>query len=110
MRRARRLAGLVLATWLAVPCFAQAAGFPREDADYHDYAELTSHVRKTAAAHPAIVRRLSLGRSHQDRSLWAVKVSDNVGIDEAEPEVSSPRACTAASTSRSRWRSTCSTS
>ncbi len=87
MRRARRLAGLVIAAWLVLPSLAHAAGFPRADSGYHDYAELTAQVRETAAAHPGIVRRLSLGRSYEGRSLWAVKISDNAAIDEAEPEV-----------------------
>jgi hypothetical protein len=30
---------------------------------------------------------LSIGRSYRGRELWAAKVSDNVGTDEAEPEV-----------------------
>ena len=32
-------------------------------------------------------RRFSLGTSYQGRELWAVKISDNVDTDEAEPEV-----------------------
>jgi hypothetical protein len=70
-----------------LPSLAHAAGFPRADSGYHDYAELTAQVRETAAAHPGIVRRLSLGRSYEGRSLWAVKISDNAAIDAAEPEV-----------------------
>jgi putative cell wall-binding protein len=33
------------------------------------------------------VRVSSIGRSHEGRELWIAKVSDNVGTDEAEPEV-----------------------
>ncbi|MBK8974898.1 MAG: zinc carboxypeptidase [Planctomycetes bacterium] len=32
-------------------------------------------------------QRTSIGRSHEGRDLWMVKISDNVGIDENEPEV-----------------------
>ena len=37
--------------------------------------------------HPAIVGRTVIGASHEGRELWAVKISDNVGVDEGEPEV-----------------------
>jgi carboxypeptidase T len=64
-----------------------AAAFPPADAGYHDYAEMSSEITAVAAAHPTIVSRFSLGKSYGDRDLWAVKISDNVGTDEAEPEV-----------------------
>jgi murein tripeptide amidase MpaA len=66
---------------------ARAAAFPPADAAYHDYSEMAAEVQSTAAAYPAIVSRFSLGLSHQGREIWAAKVSDNVGTDEAEPEV-----------------------
>ena len=61
--------------------------FPAGDERYHTYAEMTTEVAAIAAAHPAIVKRFSIGRSYQGRELWAVKVSDNVTVDESEPEV-----------------------
>jgi carboxypeptidase T len=61
--------------------------FPGADSQYHNYAEMSTEVANTAAAFPAIVQRFSLGRSYEGRELWAVKVSDNVATDEAEPEV-----------------------
>jgi hypothetical protein len=48
---------------------------------------LTADVAAVATAHPGIVRRFSIGKSYQGRDIWAVKISDNVGIDEPEPEV-----------------------
>jgi carboxypeptidase T len=54
---------------------------------YHGYAAMSAQVAAVAGAHPDIIRRFSLGRSHQGRELWAVKVSDNAAIDELEPEV-----------------------
>src|SRR4051812_7807271 len=48
---------------------------------------MSAQVAAVAAAHPDIVRRFSIGRSTQGRQLWAVKISDNVAIDELEPEV-----------------------
>ena len=62
---------------------ARAAPLP----GYHGYAAMAAQVAAVAAAHPDIVRRFSIGRSSEGRQLWAVKVSDNVAIDELEPEV-----------------------
>jgi carboxypeptidase T len=62
--------------------------FPAADAGYHNYAEMNADIDAFAAAHPGIVSpRFSLGNSYQGRALSAVKISDNVGTDESEPEV-----------------------
>ncbi len=66
---------------------ARAADFPSADSQYHNYTEMTAEVQSTAAAFPALVSRFSIGTSYLGRELWAVKVSDNVATDEAEPEV-----------------------
>ena len=66
---------------------ATATEFPAGKEGYHSYTELTTEVAAVAAAHPDIVSRFSLGKSYKGRDLWAVKVSDNVTVDEAEPEV-----------------------
>jgi carboxypeptidase T len=88
VRRMRRLGYRV--TRLAPPKRrrgARAAAFPPADAAYHDYAEMAAEVQQTAAAFPQLVSRFSLGRSYQGRELWAAKISDNVAVDESEPEV-----------------------
>src|SRR6185369_679643 len=91
--RTRRLgllpvAALVVAgLGVAPPATAATPEFPPGELGFHTYAEMASEVAATAAAHPAIVRRFSIGTSYQGRQLWAVKVSDNVGVDEREPEV-----------------------
>ncbi|SCF10975.1 Zinc carboxypeptidase [Micromonospora matsumotoense] len=72
------------------PAPAEGAGtyaFPPADSNYHDYAELTTVVNQVVADHPAIARKISIGRSYEGRDLMAVKISDNVGTDEAEPEI-----------------------
>ena len=48
---------------------------------------MSAQIAAVAAAHPDIVREFSIGRSAEGRQLWAVKISDNVAIDELEPEV-----------------------
>ena len=61
--------------------------FPAADSNYHDYAEMVAELEQAASDHPAILSLSSLGLAYEGRSLWVVKISDNVGVDEDEPEV-----------------------
>lgn len=61
--------------------------FPPEDARYHNYNEMVADVTAVAAAHPDIVRKFSIGQTAEGRKIWAAKISDNVAVDENEPEV-----------------------
>lgn len=65
----------------------RALDFPPSDSAYHNYAEMAAAIDQAAADHPALVRTTVIGRSHQGRDLLAVKISDNVAVDENEPEV-----------------------
>jgi carboxypeptidase T len=93
-RRSRRLRavlpGLVLAAGLLVSATAPvlaAREFPPGWEGYHTYPEMRAEVLAVAAAHPDIVEPFSIGTSYQGREIWAAKVSDNVVVDEPEPEV-----------------------
>jgi carboxypeptidase T len=88
LTRAARAALLLVAATavLAIPASA-ANGYPAADSGYHDYQEMVADIRAVQAAHPAIVRVFSIGKSYQGRHIWAVEVSDHVGQDEGEPEV-----------------------
>ncbi|MBM0225626.1 M14 family zinc carboxypeptidase [Micromonospora sp. ATA51] len=66
---------------------AGTLAFPPADSNYHDYAELTAVVNQVVADHPAIARKSSIGTSYEGRDLMAVKISDNAGTDENEPEI-----------------------
>jgi carboxypeptidase T len=66
---------------------ARKADFPPADAAYHNYNEMSLEVSNVASAFPALVQRFSLGNSYEGRAVWAVKISDNPAVDEAEPEV-----------------------
>ncbi len=66
---------------------ARAADFPPADSAYHNYNEMLVATANDAADHPSIVSRFTLGTSYEGRQIWALKVSDNVTIDENEPEV-----------------------
>ncbi|MDQ0959485.1 carboxypeptidase T [Streptomyces sp. B4I13] len=61
--------------------------FPSADSKYHNYAEMTAEIDQRVAARPDIMSKRVIGRSYQGRDIVAVKISDNVAVDEAEPEV-----------------------
>jgi hypothetical protein len=61
--------------------------FPSADAAYHNYAEMVAELNQIAADHPTIARLQSIGTSYEGRQIYVLKISDNVGTDEAEPEV-----------------------
>ncbi|MCX4622125.1 M14 family metallopeptidase [Streptomyces albogriseolus] len=61
--------------------------FPSADSRYHNYAEMNAEIDQRIAAYPSIMSKRVIGKSYQGRDIVAVKVSDNVGADEAEPEV-----------------------
>ena len=78
----------MLALLLVAPVSASAADeFPRGFEGYHTYHELWADAKAIVAAHPSIAQRFSVGTTYQGRSMWALKISDNVGVDENEPEV-----------------------
>jgi len=55
---------------------------------YYTWSEMVSVLDQIAAAYPTITTaKFSLGTSIEGRDLWAVKLSDNPGVDEWEPEV-----------------------
>lgn len=65
-----------------VPPFGQGAM-----GGYWTYDQVVSVLDQLHAQYPAIVGpRVAVGTSVQGRTLWAVKVSDNPLVDEAEPE------------------------
>ena len=54
---------------------------------YFTYSEMQAKMLELATNYPSIVTRFSIGNSYQGNPIYAVKISDNVGTDEAEPEV-----------------------
>ena len=61
--------------------------FPVNHEGFHSYAEMSAVLDDVAASHPDIAEKFSIGRSYEGRQVWALKISDNVGADEDEPEV-----------------------
>ena len=86
--RVAAVAVAALAALLVVPTTALAwAEFPKGYEGYHTHSEITALTKSVADAHPAIASRFSIGKSYRGRDMWAMKISDNVATDEAEPEV-----------------------
>ncbi|WP_369273122.1 M14 family metallopeptidase [Streptomyces sp. R11] len=61
--------------------------FPSGDSRYHNYAEMTSEINSIVSANSSIASQRVIGTSYQGRNIVAIKISDNVANDEAEPEV-----------------------
>jgi carboxypeptidase T len=84
------LATVIAAALLAgIAPVASAAepSYPSRDRGCHSNAEMVSEIRAVQAAHPDLVEVVSIGKSYQGRDIWVAKVSDNVAVDEPEPEV-----------------------
>jgi len=61
--------------------------FPPADSGYHNYAEMVTAINQAVADHPTLITKQVYGQSYEGRDLYALKISDNPGTDEAEPEV-----------------------
>ncbi len=60
---------------------------PPDPPAYHTYETLTQELHEIASDHPEITELTSIGQSVQGRELWMMKITDNAGIEEDEPEV-----------------------
>lgn len=55
---------------------------------YYTFEEVVEKLDELAADYPSLItQRVSIGQSWEGRELWMVKISDNPGADEDEPEV-----------------------
>ncbi|MEW2577472.1 M14 family metallopeptidase [Streptomyces syringium] len=61
--------------------------FPPADSGYHNYSEALTEINAQVAKYPSIMAKKVIGKSYEGRDIVAIKISDNVGTDEAEPEV-----------------------
>lgn len=66
---------------LAAPALDENLG------DYHTYAEMAAALQDMQTNYPALASFDSIGTSIEGRSLYVLKISDNVIVDEEEPEV-----------------------
>lgn len=54
--------------------------------NYPSHAEITRKLEAAVAKLPGRMKLFSIGKSIKGKDLWVVKISDNVEIDETEPE------------------------
>jgi hypothetical protein len=54
---------------------------------YNTYAEMESTLAWLQATYPSLADTIHIGKSHELRDLTAIKISDNVAVDESEAEV-----------------------
>lgn len=54
---------------------------------YSTYEELTDLLTKLHTQYPDIFTYYSLNKTYQGRDIWVVKISDNVQINESEPQI-----------------------
>jgi carboxypeptidase T len=81
MRRPALAFAAACAALILAPARA-AADFPAADAGFHNDAETRAQIDATVAAHADVMSRTPIGTSYEGRELWAVKISDNVAVDE----------------------------
>jgi len=54
---------------------------------YHTYRELEQELMDLAQIYPHLARVIDIGDSHEDRNIYALKISDNTDEEEGEPGV-----------------------
>ena len=55
-------------------------------ADYPTHAQITAKLQAAAVRNPSIMKLISIGKSVGGKDLLVMKISDNVNVDEVEPE------------------------
>ncbi len=78
----RRIPNEALRMWRAVQEMED-----KGDRDvYHNYADVTTYLEGVHTDHPDITELISIGTTVQGRQLWFMKITDNPGVEENEPE------------------------
>ena len=82
------LANLRAAGWEVQILKPAAPGGPTPKAlgEYNDYTNMTVMLDGYATNYPAICRKLSIGRSVQNRELWALKITTNPDLPQDKPK------------------------
>lgn len=60
---------------------------PKDATDFRYNEDIGDSMLVWQNRYPAICKRIQIGTSVEGRELWVLKISDNVNIEEAEPEV-----------------------
>jgi len=54
---------------------------------YHTHSQIGAILYQTMVDHPSIADTFIIGNTVQGRPIWGIRISDNIGSEEAEPEV-----------------------
>jgi carboxypeptidase D len=54
---------------------------------YHTYASIGTDLHAMARTYPLLTKLVSIGKSGEDRDIWALKISDHPNLQEDEPEL-----------------------
>ncbi len=65
--------------------FVPAPG--REWTSYPTFSQMATWLQGMETSYPGLCDLFSIGQSTNGRDLWVMKISDNAGVEEAEPEV-----------------------
>lgn len=87
MRKALIITAMLIFSVSTYTTSTEADAQKGDEGDYHTYEELTQELQGIAENYPEITELYSLGKTWEDRDIWAMKISDNAEIDEDEPEV-----------------------
>ncbi len=71
---------------IRVPDLEKQKEIVKKQGGYHSYDEVVAILKALADSNPSIVKVESIGPSYEGRWIYGVKISDNVEIDEEEPE------------------------
>ncbi len=77
---------LCLPLLVAGTCVSPEPG-PPDAGLYHNYAEITADLQQLQTQYPTLARVVDLGKSVEQRSIWAIKISDSVAVEEDETEI-----------------------
>ena len=81
---AAEIAGLQATGFAATPIGAIPRDMPNGYDAYHDYDESTAEIEALHDLAPDITRVFSIGVTHEGRELWALLISDNPDLNEAD--------------------------
>lgn len=70
---------------IATDLFADQKGF--DLSDYRTFPQVEAQLKEWARKYPSLVSLIPYGKSAKGLTLWALKISDNVALNEAEPEL-----------------------
>jgi len=82
----RSVQSLIAAFILYTACSNSALG-QSVPQGYYSYSQIVAIADSLAQAYPSICKKIMLGTSQGGRQVFALKISDNAGIEEDEPEI-----------------------